>query len=189
MGKVLTDQFTPSYNPQPKKKTRKTTVSGRKQATIDINMISATGFVLNCQDPGATLFSITLEEIDREIQDRQTTDQYVEATNQELVARKLPAEYQDLADVFSQTDSDELPPHRTIDHKIVLDQENSLGFSPLYHMSLAELQAVKQYLLDNLNKGFITPSQAPYASPVLFVKKPNSGLQFCIDYRKLNTIT
>ena len=56
-------------------------------------------------------------------------------------------------------------------------------------MSLAELQAVKQYLLDNLNKGFITPSQAPYASPVLFVKKPNGGLQFCIDYRKLNAIT
>ena len=84
-------------------------------------MISAAGFVLNCQDPGATLFSITLEEIDREIQDRQTTDQYVEATNQELVARKLLAEYQDLADVFSQTDLDKLPLHCTIDHKIVLD--------------------------------------------------------------------
>ena len=49
-------------------------------------------------------------------------------------------------------------------------------------MSLAKLQAVKQYLLDNLNKGFITPSQALYASLVLFVKKPNSSLQFCIDY-------
>jgi hypothetical protein len=56
-------------------------------------------------------------------------------------------------------------------------------------MSTAELQAVKQYLLDNLSKRFITPSQAPYASPVLFVRKPNSSLRFCIDYRKLNTIT
>jgi hypothetical protein len=113
----------------------------------------------------------------------------VEATNEELVARKLPPEWQDLIDVFSQKGSDELPPHRTIDHKIVLEQANSLGFSPLYQMSTAELQAVKQYLLDNLNKGFIAPSQAPYASPVLFVRKPNGGLRFCIDYRKLNAIT
>ena len=56
-------------------------------------------------------------------------------------------------------------------------------------MSLAELQTVKQYLLDNLNKGFIVPSQAPYASPVLFVKKPNGSLRFYIDYWKLNAIT
>ena len=56
-------------------------------------------------------------------------------------------------------------------------------------MSAAELQAVKEYLLDNLSKGFIAPSQAPYASPVLFVKKPNGSLRFCIDYRKLNVLT
>jgi len=56
-------------------------------------------------------------------------------------------------------------------------------------MSTTELQAVKEYLLDNLSKGFIAPSQAPFASPVLFVKKPNGSLRFCINYRKLNAIT
>jgi hypothetical protein len=25
--------------------------------------------------------------------------------------------------------------------------------------------------------------------PILFIKKPGSGIRFCIDYRKLNTIT
>jgi hypothetical protein len=55
-------------------------------------------------------------------------------------------------------------------------------------MLLAELKAVKEYLFDNLNKGFIVLSQALYTSPVLFVKKPNRGLQFYIDYWKLNTI-
>ena len=48
---------------------------------------------------------------------------------------------------------------------------------------------LKKYLLENLDKGFIEPSQAPYSSPVLFVKKPNGGLRFCIDFRKLNAIT
>jgi hypothetical protein len=44
-------------------------------------------------------------------------------------------------------------------------------------------------LLDNLSKGFIVLSQAPYALPVLFVRKLNSSLRFYIDYWKLNVIT
>jgi hypothetical protein len=32
-------------------------------------------------------------------------------------------------------------------------------------------------------------SLAPYTAPILFVKKLGSGIRFCIDYRKLNTIT
>ena len=55
-------------------------------------------------------------------------------------------------------------------------------------MLLAELQTVKQYLLDNLNKEFIVLSQTLYTSSVLFVKKPSRGLQFCINYWKLNII-
>ena len=38
-------------------------------------------------------------------------------------------------------------------------------------------------------KGFIVPSKAPFASPVLFVSKPNSRLRFYVDYRKLNSLT
>jgi hypothetical protein len=53
-------------------------------------------------------------------------------------------------------------------------------------MTAKELKIVKQYLVDNLAKGFIEPSQAPFAAPVLFVAKPNRGLRFCIDFRKLN---
>jgi hypothetical protein len=158
MKATLTGQLTPVYHPKPRKTTRKDTRKDPDYAAIDISMISAASFVYNCQDPGAALFSITLEEIDHEIQDWLVTDQPGEATNAELVAYKLPAQYQDLANVFSQADSNVLPPHRTIDHKIVLEQENSLGISPLYQMSLSELQTVKQYLLDNLNKGFIVPS-------------------------------
>ena len=51
------------------------------------------------------------------------------------------------------------------------------------------LEATKQYLLDNLNKGFIDYSYSPFASPVLFVAKPNGGLRFCVNYRKLNKFT
>ena len=64
-----------------------------------------------------------------------------------------------------------------------------LGFSPLYQQSAAELEEVKRYLAENLHKGFIEPSQAPFTSPILFVKKPNGSLRFCIDFRKLNSLT
>jgi hypothetical protein len=32
-------------------------------------------------------------------------------------------------------------------------------------------------------------SSSPFASPVLFVAKPNSSLRFCVNYRKLNSLT
>ena len=56
-------------------------------------------------------------------------------------------------------------------------------------MSPYKLQKVKEYLNENLSKGFITPSKAPYSSPVLFALKANGDLRFCVDYRKLNALT
>jgi hypothetical protein len=94
--------------------------------------------------------------------------------------------------VFSKEASDILPPSRSYDHKIQIDDSQDvkdLGFSLLYQQSTAELEELKRYLTENLDKGFIDTSQALFASPVLFVKKPNGSLRFCIDFRKLNRLT
>jgi hypothetical protein len=56
-------------------------------------------------------------------------------------------------------------------------------------MTTAKLKTVKKYLINNLDKGFIKASQALYIAPVLFVKKPDRSLRFCIDFRKLNQLT
>ena len=56
-------------------------------------------------------------------------------------------------------------------------------------MTTLELEETKRYLLDNLHKGFIVPSQSLFAVLVLFVKKPSGSLRFCIDYHKLNKLT
>ena len=48
---------------------------------------------------------------------------------------------------------------------------------------------MKEYLEEHLKKGFIMPSQAPFTSLVLFAAKPDGGLRFYVDYRKLNAIT
>jgi hypothetical protein len=45
------------------------------------------------------------------------------------------------------------------------------------------------YLYNNLRKGFIIESKVPFASPVLFVRKSDGSLRFCVDYYKLNALT
>jgi hypothetical protein len=59
----------------------------------------------------------------------------------------------------------------------------------MYSMSDLELQALRAYLDENLEKGFIRPSSSSAASPVLFVRKGDGGLRFYVDYRALNSIT
>ena len=48
---------------------------------------------------------------------------------------------------------------------------------------------MKEYLEENLNRGFIIPSTTNFTSPILFVEKKDRSLRFYIDYYKLNKIT
>ena len=40
-----------------------------------------------------------------------------------------------------------------------------------------------------VSKGFVRPSTSPWGAPVLFVKKKDGSLRFCIDYKELNKVT
>jgi hypothetical protein len=72
----------------------------------------------------------------------------------------IPNKYRDYIYIFSKKESDLLSPYRLYNYKIELesDSEKSLKYSPLYKISVEELEIVKKYLIDNLSKGFIKPS-------------------------------
>ena len=40
-----------------------------------------------------------------------------------------------------------------------------------------------------LEKDIIQPSSNPWASPIVLVQKKDGSQQFCVDYRKLNSVT
>jgi len=48
---------------------------------------------------------------------------------------------------------------------------------------------VKQQVADMLGKGVIQSSTSLWASPVVLVKKKDGSFRFCVNYRKLNTVT
>jgi hypothetical protein len=56
-------------------------------------------------------------------------------------------------------------------------------------MLRAELIVLKEWLEENMTKGFIRQSSLPFAAPGLFAKKPGGGLRFCIDYQDINSKT
>jgi hypothetical protein len=78
--------------------------------------------------------------------------------------------------VFSKSKSDKLLLHQLYNYKIELKDNNTLKYSLLYKITTAKLKTVKEYLINNLDKGFIKTSQVLYTAPVLFVKKPDRSL-------------
>ena len=48
---------------------------------------------------------------------------------------------------------------------------------------------VHQLLLDMQKKDVIEPSNSPWAFPIVLVQKKNDSTRFCVDYRKVNSVT
>jgi hypothetical protein len=76
-------------------------------------------------------------------------------------------------------------------YKIKIEPEKKipLGYYFLYNQTNKKLKALKDYLEDNLKKRFIKNNSIDFVSFVLFIKKPNKSLRFCIDFCKFNKIT
>ena len=92
-----------------------------------------------------------------------------------------------MSHVFASGDRD-LGCANGVEHEIHLREE--LPFKePYLRDPPGQLEEFRDAISDLLDKGVISKSKSPYASPVVLVKKKDKTLRVCVDFRKLNART
>jgi len=103
----------------------------------------------------------------------------------------LPKEFQRHAKLFSDKEAKKFPPSQPHNHKIELTAEALAKFNcKLYPTSLADQAIEDKFLDENLEKGYIVPSDSPYGFSTFMVpKKDSDEKRYIINYRPLNAVT
>ena len=94
----------------------------------------------------------------------------------------VPSEYHKFTNIFSKTKVEVLTPHYPYDLKINLEE----GVQPLvgliYSLLVSKQEALKEFIKENLNTGFIWPTSSLHGALVLFVKKKDGLLCLCVNF-------
>jgi len=69
-----------------------------------------------------------------------------------------------------------------------MDQTKTVQRRP-YRFSPSEREVVRNNVSELIKSKVIRPSNPPFASPALVVKKKNESARLCVDYRELNSNT
>ena len=98
--------------------------------------------------------------------------------------RELAQILESYADVFTDV------PGRCnlIEHKITLQKDEIVQTKP-YPIPYGIRDSVEADVKTMLELGIIRPSESPYASPIVVVRKRDNTNRICIDFRKLNKVT
>ena len=75
-----------------------------------------------------------------------------------------------------------------ITHKIKLSSDVPIVLKP-YPLPFTSEQIIRDEINFMLQNDIIEPSDSPYSSPIVLVKKRDGSVRFCIDFRALNAIT
>ena len=86
-------------------------------------------------------------------------------------------------------ESKSIPPQLFFDHKIPLLEEDKPVNVPPYRYAHFQKDEIEKQVHEMLQNGLIRPSNGPFSSPVLLVRKKDGSWRFCNDYRALNEAT
>jgi len=163
----------------------------KKKKLINIVMIEVAVYWTLVKNKKIKIFFLIISEINKalsSVKDFAKLNEIISVMSLNELKKKLSIVYHDFLNVFDKEKTTQLPLHWSYDHKIELEEESQFSRSRLYSMSSHKLQKIKEYLKENLKKKFITLSKASFASSILFVKKKDDSLHFCMNYQKLNAL-
>ena len=100
----------------------------------------------------------------------------------------VSSKYHKFTDIFSKTKAEVLTPHCSYDLKINLEEGAQPLVGPIYFLSASKQEALKEFIKENLNTGFIWPTLSLHGALVLFIKKKDSSLHLCVNFCSLNCI-
>ena len=91
---------------------------------------------------------------------------------------RIPDEYSDFADVFSEAKALVLPERTELnEHAIDLEDGKQPPYGPIYSLGPVELETLKTDIKTHLKTGFIQSSKSPAGALILFNKKLDSSLR------------
>ena len=120
----------------------------------------------------------------RELLEKLHPDQWNLDEKQKYQMETLVAKYHD---TFA-LDQSELGQAHRVTHNIDTDDHEPIKQHPR-RVPFALRGKVEDMIHDMLKSNVIKPSQSPWASPIVLVAKKDGSTRFCVDYRKLNTVT
>ncbi len=141
------------------------------------------------------IFIMTSEEMReefREINDAQMlwSKEIQSDHSKNLAIAIIFKEYQKYKILFEkESDQKALLKHQSWDHKIKLVDNKKLTKQFIYSLLTEKLDALWQYLKENIWKEFIRELQSSAKYSILFVLKLNESLRLCVNYKALNNIT
>ena len=100
---------------------------------------------------------------------------------------KVAALLNEYQDVFSSGDHD-LGRTAIIKHISKTESKAAIRQRPRGMAPALQAEAYRQ-IEDMLDRGVIEPSTSPWSSPIVLVTKKDGTKRFCMDYRKLNSVT
>jgi hypothetical protein len=114
----------------------------------NIVMLNGVSFFCTVKNGKLTVFKASLYDINKAIEAKDLK----ECPLEEIV----PEQYYEFLPLFNKVLAERLPPHRPgIDHEVRLKDGETPTWGLLYSMSRAELVVFKEWLKENISKGFI----------------------------------
>ena len=108
----------------------------------------------------------------------------------EAEAKKLvPEKFHRWIKVFGKKQLERMPTRKVWDHTIEVKKGFVLRKRKMYPLSREEREEVREFMKEQLRKGYIQPSKSPQTALVFFVGKKDVKKRMVQDYRYLNEWT